>query len=366
MSAQSYTNRRRVIAEAALTKIEYPGNAVATNNSMHASINCGILDFQEIDYNSRTYNSPATIFLLDTFATPNNGLFIKQRGLPKPIPRIAVKSPLQKPPPTLPLPLKKETKDIVKKNTSNHLIKASKTIPNIVFTYTSNKPPVLLPKQSSIPIIINPTFRKLSIQTVPRPLDTKKPIQNVLLAPQLQNKVFYSNTTPTNKKKPTAGPNISSSKRPTAIIDIKPSTHTSKSKVTHTIVKDSPSVTYNLPSLSKSSKDGQTQQHGIVLSNSISNTTFNIHPTANPTQKNKRPQNTIDATKLSNVSFNSPGLIFHQNNSTMRPYFIINNVDVKFTLPNDRYFVLYGGDAETVFADDQYMRSSMVYDGGYA
>jgi hypothetical protein len=39
MSSQAYTNRVRILAEASLTKIQYPGR-IAIDNRLSASVNC--------------------------------------------------------------------------------------------------------------------------------------------------------------------------------------------------------------------------------------------------------------------------------------------------------------------------------------
>jgi hypothetical protein len=40
MSAQCYTNKRRILAEASLRKTQYPGSIGLNNNPLYASINC--------------------------------------------------------------------------------------------------------------------------------------------------------------------------------------------------------------------------------------------------------------------------------------------------------------------------------------
>lgn len=49
MSAQSYTNKRRVLAEASLRKVQYPGNIALNNNPILATRNCSP-DFQSLIY----------------------------------------------------------------------------------------------------------------------------------------------------------------------------------------------------------------------------------------------------------------------------------------------------------------------------
>ena len=49
MSAQSYTNKRRVLAEASLQKVQYPGNIGLNNNPILATRNCSP-DFQSLIY----------------------------------------------------------------------------------------------------------------------------------------------------------------------------------------------------------------------------------------------------------------------------------------------------------------------------
>jgi hypothetical protein len=49
MSAQCYTNRRRVLAEASLLKVQYPGSIALNNNPLHASVNCNP-DFNKVVY----------------------------------------------------------------------------------------------------------------------------------------------------------------------------------------------------------------------------------------------------------------------------------------------------------------------------
>jgi len=39
-TAQAYTNKRRILAEAALRKTQYPGSIGLNNNPIYASINC--------------------------------------------------------------------------------------------------------------------------------------------------------------------------------------------------------------------------------------------------------------------------------------------------------------------------------------
>jgi len=49
MSAQSYTNKRRTLAEASVVKVEYKKGVTVNNNSIYASINC-LPDFQQLTY----------------------------------------------------------------------------------------------------------------------------------------------------------------------------------------------------------------------------------------------------------------------------------------------------------------------------
>lgn len=49
MSAQCYTNKRRILAEASLRKTQYPGSVGLNNNPIYASINCKP-DFSKLVY----------------------------------------------------------------------------------------------------------------------------------------------------------------------------------------------------------------------------------------------------------------------------------------------------------------------------
>lgn len=49
MSAQSYTNKRRTLAEASVVKVEYKKGVTVNNNPIYASINC-LPDFQQLTY----------------------------------------------------------------------------------------------------------------------------------------------------------------------------------------------------------------------------------------------------------------------------------------------------------------------------
>jgi len=49
MSAQCYTNKRRILAEASVTKTQYPGSIGLNNNPIYASINCNP-NFNELAY----------------------------------------------------------------------------------------------------------------------------------------------------------------------------------------------------------------------------------------------------------------------------------------------------------------------------
>jgi hypothetical protein len=49
MSAQSYTNKRRILAEISVVKTQYKKGVSVNNNAMYASINC-LPDFQQITY----------------------------------------------------------------------------------------------------------------------------------------------------------------------------------------------------------------------------------------------------------------------------------------------------------------------------
>ena len=49
MSAQAYTNRRRILAEASVLKVQYPVR-VAVTNTLVPTINCN-QNFQPIQYN---------------------------------------------------------------------------------------------------------------------------------------------------------------------------------------------------------------------------------------------------------------------------------------------------------------------------
>lgn len=49
MSAQSYTNKRRILAEAALKKVQYPGRVALNNKPILSALNCSP-DFSVINY----------------------------------------------------------------------------------------------------------------------------------------------------------------------------------------------------------------------------------------------------------------------------------------------------------------------------
>ena len=49
MSTQCYTNKRRILAEASLRKVQYPGSIGLNNNPLYSSINCKA-DFKELIY----------------------------------------------------------------------------------------------------------------------------------------------------------------------------------------------------------------------------------------------------------------------------------------------------------------------------
>ena len=49
MSAQSYTNKRRILAEASVVKVEYKKGLAVNKNTIYATINC-LPDFQQITY----------------------------------------------------------------------------------------------------------------------------------------------------------------------------------------------------------------------------------------------------------------------------------------------------------------------------
>lgn len=49
MSAQAYTNKLRILAEAAITKVQYPGRIALNKNPILSTINCSP-DFSVIDY----------------------------------------------------------------------------------------------------------------------------------------------------------------------------------------------------------------------------------------------------------------------------------------------------------------------------
>jgi hypothetical protein len=63
MSAQCYTNKRRVLAEASVRKVHYPGSVALNNNPLYASINC------KPDFNKVVY-----LIKLCCFKTPQNTL----------------------------------------------------------------------------------------------------------------------------------------------------------------------------------------------------------------------------------------------------------------------------------------------------
>ena len=49
MSAQCYTNKRRILAEAALKKVQYPGRVALNNKLILSALNCSS-DFTPITY----------------------------------------------------------------------------------------------------------------------------------------------------------------------------------------------------------------------------------------------------------------------------------------------------------------------------
>jgi hypothetical protein len=49
MSAQAYTNRRRVLAEASVLKVQYKKGVAVNNRSIYATINC-IPNFEQLSY----------------------------------------------------------------------------------------------------------------------------------------------------------------------------------------------------------------------------------------------------------------------------------------------------------------------------
>lgn len=49
MSAQCYTNKRRILAEASVRKVQYPGSVGLNNKAIYASIGCN-QDFKELVY----------------------------------------------------------------------------------------------------------------------------------------------------------------------------------------------------------------------------------------------------------------------------------------------------------------------------
>jgi len=49
MSTQCYTNKRRILAEASIRKVQYPGSIGLNNNPIYSSINCKV-DFKELIY----------------------------------------------------------------------------------------------------------------------------------------------------------------------------------------------------------------------------------------------------------------------------------------------------------------------------
>lgn len=53
MSTQAYTNKRRILAEASLRKVQYPGSIGLNNTPLYASINCNP-DFNELTYSAKT------------------------------------------------------------------------------------------------------------------------------------------------------------------------------------------------------------------------------------------------------------------------------------------------------------------------
>lgn len=69
MSAQSYTNKRRILAEASVVKAQYMKSVAVNKNSIYATINC-LPNFQPITY-------------IPTCSCPFDG-----RGLSTPLPQI--------------------------------------------------------------------------------------------------------------------------------------------------------------------------------------------------------------------------------------------------------------------------------------
>jgi hypothetical protein len=69
MSAQAYTNKLRVLAEAAVTKVQYPGRIALNKNPILSTINCSP-NFSIIDYvpipRCCVYSPPLTIICVDT------------------------------------------------------------------------------------------------------------------------------------------------------------------------------------------------------------------------------------------------------------------------------------------------------------
>ena len=49
MSAQCYTNKRRILAETGVLKVQYPKNTALNNKSIYSTVNCSP-DFSPITY----------------------------------------------------------------------------------------------------------------------------------------------------------------------------------------------------------------------------------------------------------------------------------------------------------------------------
>ena len=52
MNAQCYTNKKRILAEASVRKVQYPGSIGLNNNPIYSAINCKP-DFNNLNYVSK-------------------------------------------------------------------------------------------------------------------------------------------------------------------------------------------------------------------------------------------------------------------------------------------------------------------------
>jgi hypothetical protein len=71
MSAQGYTNKRRILAEASLLKVQYP-TYIASKNTLSASIDCD-LNYQAIVYTDICKKCVVTPVICDT--TSSNTIY---------------------------------------------------------------------------------------------------------------------------------------------------------------------------------------------------------------------------------------------------------------------------------------------------